>query len=240
LLTAFSKFDGFTPIFANLFKNFTQKDQAQAIEENTVQAEVISLEKIFEALIFYIKNDIEHTPLNDKVRNNVLEDIVTPEFLFLMKVDFPCQFFYHERPSRIFKEACLGDKESLKKLLLLDKVIIRHPMISKWLHLYSYNENKSVIEDLSAAISKPPGKKLSLVQEKYRMAGMISYYTELLGYRLSTPEIRHLFNAVAADYGIDELIDPDLPDSPEAFERAVRRQRADWKKSLANNRTKLS
>ena len=55
LITAFSKFDGFTPIFANLFKNFTQKDQAQAVEENTVQAEVISLEKIFEALIFYIK-----------------------------------------------------------------------------------------------------------------------------------------------------------------------------------------
>ncbi|MDR3669030.1 MAG: hypothetical protein P4L35_19545 [Ignavibacteriaceae bacterium] len=240
LITSFSKFDGIPSIFAYGLKQLTQKDQLQTIDKNNTQSQEISLEDIYNILISYVKNEIEGTPLNDKERENVLENIVTPEFLFLMKVDFPCQFLYHESPVRIFRKARLGDLKSLDKLLRLDKTIIRHSRISKWFTHYNSKEDKREIEKLSEAIPKPFPHKISLTKEKYRIAGFISYFTELLGNRLSSPEIRSLFNAVAADYGIDSLIDPDLPDSPEAFEKAVRRQRSVWKTALANNRTKLS
>ena len=234
-MSTFSEFDGVPSFLAHVLKELTQKDQPQTIEKNNAQAQTISLEEIYKILVSYVKNDIDDTPLNDEAREYVLENIVAPEFLFLMKVDFPCLFLYHESPGRIFRKARLGDPDSLDKLLRLDKTIIQHPRISKWFSHYSSKEDKRLIGNLSEAIPKPPRPKISLNKEKYRIAGFISYFTELLGKRLNAPEIQSLFNAVAIDYGIDVLIDSDLPDSPEAFEKAVRRERNIWKSALATS-----
>lgn len=124
----------------------------------------------------------------------------------------------------------------------LDKNIIQHPKISKWISAYSFQKNKNTFLSLSEAVSSPPRSKVTLAKVKYCFAGYISYMTELLNNRLSAPEIQSLFDAVAIDFGYDELRDPDLPDSPEAFQKAIRRERSFWKSALSPtpNRTKKS
>jgi hypothetical protein len=55
----------------------------------------------------------------------------------------------------------------------------------------------------------------------------------LLGQPLNEPEIRDLFDAVQKDMQKDPFaIDEDLPPTPEAFTRAIHRDRAFWLQSF--------
>ena len=49
----------------------------------------------------------------------------------------------------------------------------------------------------------------------------------LMGHKLNEPEIRSLFDAVARDTGKGE-IDTEIPESPEAFAKAIQRERTFW------------
>jgi hypothetical protein len=240
LAETFLNFDGLPAIYANTCKLFLQKNNNSEKNITKVKDQTKHLEKIFEIQLKHIEDDIDNAPLNEQEKEIVLKKVVSPEFLFLMSVAFPCWFLYQEYHVHIYRKARSGNIESIEKLLRLDKNIIQHPRINKWITYYSYQEDKRASERLSEAINKPPRSKIALAKEKYRIAGFISLLTELLGSRLSAPEIQSLFDAVAMDYGIDELRDPNLPDSPEAFEKAVRRERENWKKTLPSNRTKIS
>jgi hypothetical protein len=62
---------------------------------------------------------------------------------------------------------------------------------------------------------------------KIFFAGHISLISAVFGQRLTEPEIRSLFDAIARDEGKGE-IDTDLPESPEAFSRAIHREIPFW------------
>ena len=64
------------------------------------------------------------------------------------------------------------------------------------------------------------------------MAGLISYFAELSGYKLTAPEIQKLFDAVAHDFDTSKLIDYDLPEQPESFSKVIQRQKKSIKSSL--------
>jgi hypothetical protein len=229
LINIFSQSDGFPGIYSYIFKKLTKRNQIQSHEETNNNFATISIEEIFENLISYIKDDIKNTPLNEKERDTVRDTIISPEFLFLMKVTLPCWLLYNENCARLLRKAMLGDSDSLEKLLRLDKSLVQHPRINQWITHYSFQKDKRIFENLTEAIKNPPRAKVTLAKVKYCFAGFISYLTELLKNRLSAPDIQNLFDAVAIDYGYDALRDPDLPDSPEAFAKAVQRERSFWK-----------
>jgi hypothetical protein len=205
-----------------------------AIDSIEAQDQRVIIEEISKDQISRIKNEIKNSQL-DKNLTEFFQHITNrPEFLFLIKVDLPCWLLYQENYLTIFNKARLGKIESLDKLLRIDKHIIQNATINKWITHYYFQKDRRAFETLSEAIRNPPRHKLTAAQLRYRIAGLISYITELLGKRLYAPEIQSLFNAVAVDYGIDELIDPDLPDSPATFSRAVLRARSFWKTAFPN------
>ena len=240
LVNIFSQSDGFPGIYAYIFRKLTNPNQIQSHEKTNNNFATISLEEIFESLVSYIKDDIKNIPLNEKDKDTVRNTIISPDFLFLMKVTLPCWLLYNENCARLFRKARLGSVESMDKLLRLDKTTIQHSRINKWISYYSFEKDKRIVENLTEAIRNPPRAKITLAKVKYCLAGFISYLTELLNYRLSAPEIQSLFDAVAIDYGNDDLRDPNLPDSPEAFAKAIQRERSFWKTAYPSDRTKLS
>ena len=74
------------------------------------------------------------------------------------------------------------------------------------------------------ALANGPRKKSSHTSKIFT-AGFISLVSELLGHRLTSTDIRELFNAAAVDMGRYEQIDEDLPTSHEAFSKSIQRVR---------------
>jgi hypothetical protein len=70
-------------------------------------------------------------------------------------------------------------------------------------------------------------KSISAKRIKCSLAGLISAISELVGSKLTEPEIRRLFDAYQVRAGKGE-IDCDLPDSPEAFAKAIQRGKKFW------------
>lgn len=110
----------------------------------------------------------------------------------------------------------------------LDKSVLADPRISEHYYQVSIQRDRSNFDTLTNAIGGRPKFKITRQKIKVNIAGFISLMSELLGHRLSAPEIEKLFNAVAKDYGRDDLTDTGLPDSPEAFAKAIHRERELW------------
>ena len=221
-------------------KSLQELSKPQVGNINDHQAQSILLEEISKDQISRFKDEIGNVQLDENHLKTIQHTINRPEFLFFIKIDLPCWLLYHDNYLTIYKKGRLGDLESLDKLLRLDKYIIQNPKINKWITHYYFQQDRRAIEYLSDAIKNPPRPKITAAKLRYRIGGLISYLTELLGNRLNAPEIQSLFNAVAVDYGVDELIDTDLPDSPETFAKAIQRERSFWKTTFTTNRTKLS
>jgi hypothetical protein len=162
------------------------------------------------------------------------EDVkfILPEFVFAFTVLLPSVIIYGEFPSKLYRKARLGNIAALDMLLRIDKTIICDQKISERIFELSLKTNKSDLNRVATALKgKLVGKKTSQ-KAKFKTAGFISVVSEVLGHRLSAPDIQDLFNALAADRNPLELIDPDLPDSPEAFAKAILRERPFWLRSF--------
>ncbi|WP_284154072.1 hypothetical protein [Desulfofustis limnaeus] len=174
----------------------------------------------------YIQDDLDNKPISEAQRDTIFKTLVTQDFHFLVRVVLPCVVLYREHSVLLYRKARLGHPDSLDKLLRLDKMLLRDPSINKWIYRYSQKTaGARTYEMLTEALRSPPRPHLSRQQIKIRVAGALSFVTEVLGHRLSAPSIQNLFDAVSVDYGKDDLRDYDLPDAPESFSQAVRRER---------------
>jgi hypothetical protein len=174
-----------------------------------------------------IKN-LNNIVFPDPLRHQRNIQFIPPEFVFALTVLLPSAIIYGEFPSKLYRKARLGDINALDMLLRIDKTIICDRIISKQIFRLSLKTNKSDLNRVATALKgKLTGKK-SLQKAKFKIAGLISVLSERLGGRLSAPDIQSLFNAIAADSNNLEVIDTDLPDSPEAFKKAVARERPFW------------
>jgi hypothetical protein len=174
-----------------------------------------------------IEDDIEDEKKPEIYSTEDDQKTFTPEILFFLKVLFPCWILYNEHPTFLLRKARQGDIDSLGKLLRLDKTLIKDRLISEQIiRSRSSAPNKFLI--LTKAIEDSPKEQKSIQRIKYSLAGLISIISEDLGHKFTAPEIKQLFDAVAVDYDRDELIDPDLPDSPESFNKAIQRARPFW------------
>lgn len=152
---------------------------------------------------------------------------VPPEYWFMLLVWFPCYFLYGEMPPVLYRRARSGDIEALKVLLRVDSSVAFDKRISEIIHQARVTK-RQVFDELMEAMRLPPKGKVSDQKIKVSMAGKIAAMFDAFDCSLTEPEIRDLFDAVSRDFGRGE-IDTDLPESPEAFSKAFRREKPFWK-----------
>ena len=173
-----------------------------------------------------IESDIDGK-VNEEFNRKFKEALNEPEIKFFFKAWIPCWFLYGDYAPRLLRRARLGDVKTTEKLLRLDPSIINDPKIGEYLHQARGKGKGASFERLMEASLKEPKAKMTVKKVKCSIAGFISLASIMLGWKLEEPEVRKLFDAVAHDMGKGD-IDTDLPESPEAFEKAIRRERAFW------------
>lgn len=151
-----------------------------------------------------------------------------PEMAFLTTVLVPCWFEYREFAAPLFRRARQGEMEALEKILWLDKNAIHDPRIAKELHLASQKPDGARYRRIMRALENPPKTKLSPVKVKIWMSGLILLLSEGFAHKLSTPEIRRLFDALAYDLH-GKYYDDDITLEEDAFRKAVTREKDFWK-----------
>lgn len=172
---------------------------------------------------------------------NFLEILSTPEVLFYFRVTMPCWIVNGKSPCGLLRLALRGDEDSLLRLWNLDPWILEDPRLRR--QLYELQRKPELASRVSKAMAGKLESPLKPAQVKVLLAGLIDrIYGELecklsilrtqypafplpsLG--LEEPDIRALFDAVARDNGLE--MDEDIPESPEAFYKAIYRARKFW------------
>jgi len=180
-----------------------------------------------------IADDFSDAPLEPSQEDTLKKMISDMELesSFFMLVWAPCWQLYRIAPSRLYRKARCGDRDALDKLLRLDPLMLHDPAIGKRIQFLRFNNKTSAYQNLLEAPLKRPKARITRKKMKYTTAGLISSISSIIGKPLTEPEIRALFDAVAKD--ADGMsIDTDLPDSPEAFAKAINRDRPFWLQML--------
>jgi len=173
---------------------------------------------------FYTKsgndNDLD---LSSQERDQFIQLYLQPETLFFLKVWAPCSIHYKTDPTILFRKARQGKISALEKLLRLDNSVLFDKKLSEIFHQHKGKANKKNYRKLLLAFHNPVSKKTDLKRMKILAAGLISYLSEHMGKRLTMPQIRGLFDAIAADAG-HGMCDKDIAESSDTFTQAIRRE----------------
>jgi len=173
-----------------------------------------------------LKNDVLGEFDEETIRS-IREMFKQPEMLFYIRIQIPCWLFYGEFPSFLLRKARFGDIDAIEKMLRLDASLINDTKIKRIFHNSVWSGKKSTASRISSALTKTPTKRISLKRVKSSAAGLISALANLLYVKLTAPEIRKLFDAVAEMSGQGE-IDIDLPESPIGLSKVVQHESQFW------------
>lgn len=147
-----------------------------------------------------------------------------PEMLFFFKVWGPCWLHYKTSPTKLYRQARLGRVRALNKLLRLDNSVLFDPKLAGMFHQIKAKRSRAEYEDLLMSFNNPVNQEIEPHKIKVIIAGLISEFSIKNGKRLSAPQIKELFDAIAKDKGRGET-DTDLSVSPNAFAQEIRRER---------------
>src|SRR5690606_20005672 len=129
--------------------------------------------------------------------------------------------FYGEYPTNLLRRARGGDLEALDMLLKLDKSLIFEPRIAELFRQESLSSRRARYLKICKSLQSLP-RQLTEKQSKMKAAALIKC---MMPGGIDTPEIRKLFDGVAAASTSGKAIsDTALPESPEAMQKAVRRE----------------
>lgn len=178
-------------------------------------------------------SDINETPVPLEVSTIVKETVAEGgmEFQFLIFVMIPCLLVYRQYPLTLIKRARSGNELALKQLLSLDPYMLHNPRIGKVVQSFRFNHKKSKFNGLIEASLIQPSLKISRKKWLKSCAGLFSLLSEISGKKLTEPQIRDFFNAVAFDTKRQRK-DPDLPELHETFRRQILHERNIWRKGL--------
>lgn len=160
----------------------------------------------------------------DLLRNLYLQ----PKTLFFFKVWAPCSIHYKTSPTVLFRQARQGKVSAFEKLLRLDNSVIFDSKLAAVFHQLKGKPNKRSYQKLLFAFSRPATERTDPKRMKIIVAGLISYMSESMGKRLTEPQIRGLFDAIARDNDLG-LQDEDIPKTPDTFAQAIRREAKKFK-----------
>jgi hypothetical protein len=166
---------------------------------------------------------------SENVQSEMVNIVRSPKMNFFVNVYVICAAFYGEEPGILLRNARLGNYDALERLLRLDESMISEPGVAAQIFRLKASGKRSQYENLFACLGRKPKLDLTLQRIKHVKAGQISALAELMGVKLTAPDIRALFNAISKDSG-KGLEDSDLPLNDEAFSKAVQRERAVWLK----------
>jgi hypothetical protein len=165
--------------------------------------------------------------IDEDLNKKLKEALTIPEMIFFLKVWTPCFFQYGEYPGKLLRKARLGDMDAIEKILRVDASVIGDPKICERFYRESWKRDKVDFNTMAKALQRGPKGKGTRRQGKYKIAGFISSVWSSLGTRITEPEIRELYDAVAHDLRKED-IDGTLPDAPESFSKQIQRYRSSW------------
>jgi hypothetical protein len=165
---------------------------------------------------------------NEDEAKEFKKNLTKPEFIFLIRVLVPSFSLYGTYPVDLLRKAQQGDDDALEKLIRLDKSAIFDPKISEIIHQAQAMKKQGRMSMIKKAFSSSPRVKTDMKMIKCNLGGLISYFSKMMGQKITAADISRLYDALARDMGIDE-VDPDLGDMTlEAFEKAIQRSRTMW------------
>ena len=165
----------------------------------------------------------KETDFSSQERDQFLHLYKQPATLFFLKVWGPCAIYYKTTPTLLIRQARLGKVSAFEKLLKLHNAVVlnqKHPEI---FHMGKGQNNKKDYRKLLLAFHKPVTGRADPKHIKSLAAAIISLMSESLGKRLTEPQIRKLFDAIAIDRG-QGLQDDEIPPTPDTFSQAIRRE----------------
>ncbi len=168
------------------------------------------------------------------------KDTYGMELDFIFMIAMPCWLFYKQLPATLYNKATEGDIDAIHQLLRLDPSTLHDPAIGKQIQIVRFDcKRESEYPKLLKAPLQPIKLKLTNRTIKDMLAGFISVLAESLEHPLTSTEIRDLFDAVSRDSHKQD-IDTSLPDSQEAYSKAIQRNRTDWKNLLQTGQKKVT
>jgi len=147
----------------------------------------------------------------------------SPIFVYTVRVLIPAILLYQRNPQELFMEARNGKLDSLAKLLVIDKEILRDETIFGFYRTAAQKNNELDYKMLTKAFRQTPADQLSLKKVKVAVARLIIDVSKIMGHHFSTNEIRDIYDKVEKDrQGDDAVIDEDgTYDSEGSFYKAV-------------------
>ncbi len=150
---------------------------------------------------------------------------------FLVIVWLPCILLAHDYPGRLLRRARQGDIEALEHLLRIDKTILHDPRIAEQFRDAWFIGGRRKFDRMTKALAGKP-KQLSSKTTKIRLAALASRFHQGAG-GIDSPELRELSDILQSMHTKGkERIDSELPESPEAFAKAIQRFRSTWTRIL--------
>jgi hypothetical protein len=214
---------------AKLLRNIPEAQNLGQVTEKELSDAKALFDNVLKESFLDIEYDLSAEPVDPSMQT-AFADLLTEmplESGFFFLVNIPCWLLYRESPTHLYRKARTGDIDALEKLLRLDSLMIHDPLIGKQIQTLRFNRKTSAYRTLLEAPLKAPKAKITRKKMKYSMAGFISALSSIIKQPLTEPEIRSLFDSVAQDSGRG-AIDTDLPDSPESFYMAIKRDRDFW------------
>ena len=169
--------------------------------------------------------DEEISGCDDGIKEKNQDLLKSPILIYTVRVLMPSILLYQRNPQELFREAKNGKLDSLAKLLVIDKEILRDEIIFGFYKAAAQKNNELDYNMLTKAFKETPADQLSLKKVKVAVARFILDISKLMGHRFTINEIKDLYHNIEKDrQGDDAAIDEDgFYDSEDSFYKAVTR-----------------
>jgi len=147
--------------------------------------------------------------------------------LFISSVFNPCRVAHGMQIWKLYRTAYAGKGpqaiEALDKLIRLDKRVISDPQIHKVWFNCSQGADSSLARRFQKAVAGGP-PELTPKRLKVYAAAMVWLAADQCKHRLTTPDLRDLFNAMSLEFD-GQPIDKDLAGDDGALQKAIKREK---------------
>jgi hypothetical protein len=149
--------------------------------------------------------------------------LTLPIVVYAARVLVPSLLLYQRNPQDLFREAKSGKLDSLAKLLVIDKEILRDETIFGFFRDATQPDKELDYNMLTKAFKQTPADLVTLKKVKVAVARFILDISKVMGHRFTINEIRALYDKIEKEReGDNAAIDEDgLYDSEDSFYKAV-------------------
>ena len=180
-----------------------------------------------------LRDEFSNTPFDAKTKTRFLQRLKENEmelsYFFLVLT--PCWLLFQISPNRLYRKARRGDVKALEKLLNLDPLMLHDSTIGREIQKLRFKNRTNDYERLLEAVRKPLKPKITKSMAKASMSAYISLLAGVINQPLTEPKIRDLHDSLSQDAD-GKAIDTDIPDSPEAFAKAIQRDKPKWQQLI--------